>query len=300
VKAIQTIGLTKHYGPLVALDEVSLQVEDGQIFGLLGPNGAGKSTLLGILAGLVHPGAGVARILGRPHDDPEARRNLGYVPELFRSSPWLTAAETLRFHAAFLRRPLSPEAAEALLDRVGLGQVGRRRVAGFSKGMEQRLAWASALVGEPRLLLLDEPTSALDPGGRHEMAELMRELRAGGVTIFLNSHLLSDLEGLCDSVALIHHGRLGDTGPVSAVLEGAAPRFRIAVGPVSEAVLDDLRARGMAVTRADGGAVLEVSLSRDQMPELHRDLVRLGLSVYEVIPVRRTLEDWFLEEVETP
>lgn len=300
VKALQTIGLTKRYGPLVALDTVSLQVEEGEIFGLLGPNGAGKSTLVGILTGLVLPSAGQARILGRPHDDPAARREVGYVPELFRSAPWLTAAETLRFHAAFLRRPLTPADADALLDRVGLGHVGRRRVAGFSKGMEQRLAWAAALVGEPRLLLLDEPTSALDPSGRHEMAGLMRELRDRGVTIFLNSHLLRDLEGLCDSVALIRQGRLGDTGPVPVVLEGAGPRFRIDVGPMSDAIYEVLRTRGIACTATDEGAVLEVPVSRSELPAVHRELVRLGLSVYEVVPVRRTLEEWFLEEIETP
>lgn len=300
MKAIQTLGLTKRYGAVLALDSVSLQVEAGEIFGLLGPNGAGKSTLVGILAGLVGPSAGAARILGRTHDDPEARRRLGYLPELFRSAPWLTASETLRFHAEFLRYPLSAGERLGLLDRVGLKAVADRRVSGFSKGMEQRLAWAAALVGNPEILLLDEPTSALDPGGRHEMAELMRELRERGVTIFLNSHLLSDLEGLCDSVALIHHGRLGEAGPVQTVLEADEPRYRIVVGPVPNPIREALEARGIRVVSTHGGAVLEAPVPRGDLPALHRDLVNWGLPVYELTPLRRTLEEWFLEGVDAP
>ncbi|MGC8488337.1 MAG: ABC transporter ATP-binding protein [Clostridia bacterium] len=300
MKVIQTLGLTKRYGDVLALDDVSLHVEQGEIFGLLGPNGAGKSTLVGILAGLIRPSSGGARILGRAHDDPEARRRLGYLPELFRSAPWLTAAETLRFHAAFLGCPLSDHDLLALLERVGLPHAAQRRVAGFSKGMEQRLAWAAALVGDPELLLLDEPTSALDPGGRHEMSDLMRELRERGVTIFLNSHLLSDLEGLCDSVALIHHGRLGDAGPVARVLEGAVPQFRFSVGPLPAAVRSGLQARGIRVTVNDSGCELLARMDRQDLPALHRELVEHGVAVYEVAALRRTLEDWFLEEVETP
>src|SRR4051812_7908679 len=204
--------LHKRYGSQDALAGVDLEVEAGQLVGLLGPNGAGKSTLTKIACGLVRPSAGTVEVLGRPAGSVEARAALGYLAELFRFPGWLSAAELLRFHQRLVGSDGGEAERRHLLDLVELGDAAGKRVEAMSKGMQQRLGIAQALVGSPRLLLLDEPTSALDPVGRRIVRELLEELRRRGVSVLLNSHLLSEVELICDHVAIIARGRLVKAG----------------------------------------------------------------------------------------
>lgn len=298
--AVHALALTKHYGTRVAVHDVSLTVRAGEIFGLLGPNGAGKSTFVKMLVGLIRPTAGQARILGRPQAELAVRQQLGYLPELFRYPPWLAAYEVLHYHRALLRLPAAaPSELDRLLERVGLAGRGAHRVGSFSKGMQQRLGLAVALVGAPRLLFLDEPTSALDPLGRHQVHTLLKELRAEGVTIFLNSHLLADMESFCDRVALLNQGELLHVGTVSDAMFAEArfqfqvdalpgtARRAIAAWLVPDSVLPTIR-----------GVRLTVRVDRSALPLVHRALVAEGVAVYEVEPVTTHLEEWFRSMVE--
>ncbi len=301
MRAIQTLGLTKIYpGGAPACDHINLTVNQGEIFGLLGPNGAGKSTLVKMLVGLTHPTAGSARVLGFSFRELAPRRRLGYLPELFRYPPWLKAQEVLDFHARLLRVPMSREERQGLLRRVGLEAHGGERVRRFSKGMQQRLGIAAALVGHPELVILDEPTSALDPIGRHEVSQLLRELKQAGVTVFLNSHLLSDVEKVCDSVALIDKGRVLYQGFLQEALYGGVRRYRLRLGALDSEMKPRVQAlfpAGMIQWSDSGETEMTVALMRQQLPDLISQLVGLGASVYEVEPDHLSLEDWFLQRL---
>ena len=205
VPAIATSSLRKDFGTRVALHDLTLAVQPGEVFGFLGPNGAGKTTAMKILLGLVRPTGGEALVFGRSPAEPAARRRVGYLPEHFRFQEWATGAELLDFHGRLAGLGGSELAGRIpeLLERVGLAGRGGERVRRYSKGMTQRLGLALALLARPDLVLLDEPTSALDPVGRREVRELVRELAAGGVTVFLNSHLLTEVEAVCDRVAIV-------------------------------------------------------------------------------------------------
>ena len=212
--ALELTGVRKTYGRTVALHDLSLRVEPGEVFGFLGPNGAGKTTTVKILLGLVRPTSGQARIFGLPCSDPAARRLVGYLPETFRFQDWLTGRELLELHADLAE--LSAEArawrVPEVLRRVGLSDYSHDRLRTYSKGMLQRIGLAQAIIHNPRVLLLDEPTSALDPIGRRDVRDLIRELSARGMSVFLNSHLLSEVEMVCDRVAIIDRGRVVHTG----------------------------------------------------------------------------------------
>src|SRR6185436_4102103 len=194
--AIEITHLHKAYGRKIALHDLDLTVQPGEVFGFLGPNGAGKTTTVKVLLGLVHPTRGEARIFGQPAGDPDARRRIGYLPENFRFHDWLTGADLLDFHCRLARLTAEErrERIPRVLDQVGLSGRGQDRVRGYSKGMTQRIGIAQAIIHEPDLVLLDEPTSALDPVGRREVRDLIHGLRARGMTVFLNSHLLSEVE----------------------------------------------------------------------------------------------------------
>jgi ABC-2 type transport system ATP-binding protein len=293
--AVHTLALAKHYGQRVAVHDVSLTVRAEEIFGLLGPNGAGKSTFVKMLVGLIRPTAGQARLLGRPHDDPAVRAEVGYLPELFRYPPWLSAHEVLNFHRALLRLPAgTPRELDALLARVGLVDRGTQRVRTFSKGMQQRLGLAVALVGQPRVLFLDEPTSALDPLGRHQVHQLLTDLRREGVTVFLNSHLLADMESLADRVAVLNHGELLHVGAVTdAMREESRFRFTLdAPGAVVRRVLEPWLAPD-GILPSVAGVQATVRVDRRDLPAVHRALVGAGVAVYEVEAVTTHLEEWF-------
>lgn len=301
MKAIQTLGLTKTYRRgAAACDHISLSVGQGEIFGLLGPNGAGKSTLVKMLVGLVNPSAGSARVLGFSFKELAPRRQMGYLPELFRYPPWLTAAEVLDFHGRLLEAEMSADERDQLLERVGLAGRGRERVRTFSKGMQQRLGLAVALVGRPALVLLDEPTSALDPIGRYEVSQILRDLRQEGTTVFLNSHLLSDVEKLCDSVALIDQGRVLYQGSLKEAISGGQRQYHIQVEGLADEGWRAVQAEfptSMIQWGNGGRATIGLALLRQELPDLVSRLVDVGARVYEVEPDHSSLEEWFLSRI---
>ena len=267
-------ALVKRYGSVTALDGVDVQVEEGELVGLLGPNGAGKSTLVKIGCGLVRASAGEALVCGARAGSAEARAVMGYLAELFRFPGWATADELLTLHQRLAGSRGGAAERGELLELVGLVEARRRRVEQMSKGMQQRLGIAQALVGTPRFLFLDEPTSALDPGGRRTVRRLLEELRGRGIAVLLNSHLLSEVELVCDRVAILSHGRI------------------VAEGRPSELA----RPRGVEVD-VDGGTRLFEGAGRDDAPRIVADLVAAGEQVYGVRVRSSTLEEIYLEAV---
>lgn len=296
--AIHASGLIKRYGGQLALAGLSLSVERGEVFGFLGPNGAGKTTCVKLLLGLIRPTAGAALVLGRPAGDIHGRRRIGYLPELFRYQPWLRAGEVLAFHCELMRRPRSGWSAEiaSALATVGLAGRSEDRVGGLSKGMQQRLGLAVALAGHPELVFLDEPTSALDPVGRHDVRGIIRELRDRGTTVFLNSHLLSEVEQVCDRVAIIDHGRTVAIGKLEDLLSGHTVRIRL--NGLSRDRLT--AAAGMKVERLriEAGCLTVHGVEEEQIPDLVSRLVAAGARIYAVESRRASLEDRFLELLE--
>ena len=272
--ALSASGLVKRYGSALALDDVDLSVAPGELVGLLGPNGAGKSTLTKIACGLVRPTSGSALVCGAPAGSAPARRALGYLAELFRFPEWCSADEVLALHQRLAGSGSGAGEREELLSLVGLSDARDVRVAAMSKGMQQRLGIAQALVGDPRLVLLDEPTSALDPVGRRTVRDLLVSLRSRGVGVLLNSHLLSEVELVCDRVAIIDHGSV------------------VAAGRPSELA----RPRGVEVETESGVRVF-AEAGRDDAPRIVSELVAAGEPVYGVRVLTSTLEDVYLEAV---
>jgi ABC-2 type transport system ATP-binding protein len=267
-------GLAKRYGAVTALDGVDLDVEEGELVGLLGPNGAGKSTLVKIGCGLVRATAGEASVCGAPAGSPQARSEMGYLAELFRFPGWCSADELLELHQRLAgSHGGGPERAE-LLELVGLADARGRRIEDMSKGMQQRLGIAQALVGSPRFLFLDEPTSALDPVGRRTVRRLLEELRLRGVAVLLNSHLLSEIELVCDRVTILSRGRV--------VAQGRPA--------------DLARPRGVEVD-VDGGTRLFAGARREDAPRIVAELVSAGEQVFGVRVLESTLEEIYLEAV---
>jgi ABC-2 type transport system ATP-binding protein len=272
--AFAATDVTKRYGRTTALAGVSLHVDEGELVGLLGPNGAGKSTLVKVGCGLVRPTSGTAEVCGAPAGSPAARRRFGYLAELFRFPGWMKADELLAMHQGLAGSAGGADERGRLLDLVGLADVADRRIETMSKGMQQRLGIAQALIGDPRMLVLDEPTSALDPAGRRTVRELLETLRAAGTAVLLNSHLLSEIELVCDRVVIITRGRV-----------------------VAQGTPDQLTAsRGVEVETADGVRLLPAE--REDIPGVVAGLVAAGERVYAVRAARSTLEEVYLEAVE--
>ncbi len=293
--AIRTVGLSKRYGRTLALDGLDLQVPRGEAFGFLGPNGAGKTTAVKLLLGLAIPEAGQGWVLGAPLGDRAVRARVGYLPELFRYQPWLTAREVLGLHCALARieRADRPGAVRKALATVGLADRADDRVGGFSKGMQQRLGLGVALLGPPDLVILDEPTSALDPVGRQDVRQIIHDLRERGVTVFLNSHLLTEVERVCDRVAVVDHGRVVATGRLPELLAGS--RVSLRVTGLGADRLSRL-ARFGQVAAVDDRITVD-GIGADAVHDLVAEVVRLGGRVHAVEPLQRTLEDRFLELV---
>jgi ABC-2 type transport system ATP-binding protein len=267
-------SLEKRYGATVALGGVDLAVERGELLGLLGPNGAGKSTLTKIACGLVRATSGRAEVEGAPAGSAPARAAIGYLAELFRFPDWLSADELIALHQDLAgSHGGSAERAE-LLELVGLEDARAVKVAAMSKGMQQRLGIAQALVGSPRLLMLDEPTSALDPVGRRVVRDLLGEMRRRGVAVVLSSHLLSEVELVCDRVAILVGGRI------------------VASGTPAELA----RPRGVEVETGSGVRSFPEA-SREDVPRIVAELVSTGEQVYDVTLIASTLEDAYLEAV---
>jgi len=272
--ALAVTDLRKTYGRTEALRGVGLEVGRGELFGLLGPNGAGKSTLVKIACGLVRPTSGSAQVAGAAAGSLEAQRALGYLAELFRFPEWQTADEVLALHQRLAGSDGGAGERAELLDLVGLAEASARPVGQMSKGMQQRLGIAQAMIGSPRLLLLDEPTSALDPAGRRTVRGLLEELRSRGVAVLLNSHLLSEVELVCDRVAIIARGEV------------------VAAGTPAE-----LSKPGGVEVETTAGARVFAQASREDAPRIVRELVAAGQEVFGVRVLTSSLEDAYLEAV---
>jgi ABC-2 type transport system ATP-binding protein len=301
---IETRGLRKQFGAKTAVEDLSLAVRRGEVFGFLGPNGAGKTTALKMLLGLVEPTAGSGRVLGAPLGNRGIRARLGFLPEHFRFQDWLTGRELLHLHARLLGLAAADGRArtEGLLARVDLLDAAHRQIRTYSKGMMQRVGLAQALLGEPDIVFLDEPTSGLDPLGRLLVRDVIRELRDRGTTVFLNSHLLGEVEATCSRVVFVKEGRVIHDMRVGEAAGGLEVEIRSGTltGDARTAierlgrVLDD----GMSSPVQPGisRAMLRVSVdAEDRIPEISRALVERGIPVYEIRVKRKSLETWFLD-----
>src|SRR5437588_1183732 len=291
--AVQTVELRKRFGSTVALAGLTMTVPRGEVFGFLGPNGAGKTTAVKLLLGLLKPTAGEGWLLGKRVGDLQTRRRIGYLPELFRYQSWLSAADVLALHCQLAPLPQSSWKDEigTALETVGLTDRAKDRVGTFSKGMQQRLGLGAALLGEPEPVFPDGPTSALDPVGRHDVREIIRGLAARGSAVFLNSHLLSEVEQVCDRVAVVDHGRVIASGTMDELLGCTAVRVR-ATG-LTQADKNRLSEYGRIDD--EGDQLTFASLEPDRVPEAVATIVSMGGRVYEVAPRHQTLEDRFLQ-----
>jgi ABC-2 type transport system ATP-binding protein len=297
--AIDTRNLRKVFGDNVAVRGLTLQVARGEVFGFLGPNGAGKTTSIKMLLGLVAPTGGTGQLLGEPMGHRATRARLGFLPEHFRFHDWLTAREFLTLHGRLYGMPagrLTARMAE-LLERVGLAPFAHKPLRTYSKGMLQRIGLAQALLNEPDLVFLDEPTSGLDPVGRRLVRDIIRELRARGTTVFLNSHLLSEVEITCDRVAFIKHGEVVQTSALTSLVNGAT-RVTVRARALGPETLAGLGQWGRDI-RADGETTTLTIEDEEALPAITRYLVNQGVEVYALTPQHLALEDLFIQIIGT-
>jgi ABC-2 type transport system ATP-binding protein len=294
---IDTEHLAKRYGRTDALVDLTMRVEPGEVFGFLGPNGAGKTTAVKLLLGLARPTGGRGSVLGAPLGDRAARRQVGYLPELFRYQPWLRAREVLELHGRLIGGGIdrSTFALDRLLGEIGLTDRADDFVGGFSKGMQQRLGLGVALLGSPRLVVLDEPTSALDPVGRADVRGIIHRAREAGATVFLNSHLLTEVERVCDRVAIVDRGRVLAAGRLDDLL--GASTVRIRVTDLSPAIVVRPLSRHGRVSLDDDGWVTIDGIDPAAIPDVVAMIVAAGGRIHAVDPRRATLEDRYLELV---
>jgi ABC-2 type transport system ATP-binding protein len=293
VPAIEVTDLRKRYGAIEALAGLSMTVGRGEVFGFLGPNGAGKTTTVKLLLGLARPTGGSGRVLDAPIGDLATRRKIGYLPELFRYQPWLKAREVLMLHGALLGIPgdRRRQEADTALGLSGLEERADDIVGKFSKGMQQRLGLGVALMGEPALIILDEPTSALDPLGRVDVRGIIKAAATRGAAVFLNSHLLSEVEQVCDRVAIIDHGRVIASGPLDDVLGQSETQIRVTGLKPSDLVA--LETFGPPILDHDTLTIRP--MGGERVHEVVSTLVKMGVRVHEVRSGRGSLEQRFLE-----
>jgi len=306
---LEVRGLTKKFGDFVAVRDLSLAVRRGDVYGFLGPNGSGKSTTIRTILGLIKPTSGEIRVFGRPVGGPDGREGLAGFVDAPGFYGYLSARDNLRILAAADKRKKEPPFAR-VLETVGLSERSRDKVKTYSTGMKQRLAIAAALLREPEFLILDEPTSGLDPGGMRDIRALVRRLAGEGLTIFLSSHLLVEIEQLCNRVAVIGHGRLLAEGTLAEVVQGTNGHlnYRLVVGNAEGAlrVLED-SASSVESSRLDvetdrmegtSGEEIRLSVGPEGAGPVVRELVTGGVEVRALVPVRPNLEDLFLELTE--
>lgn len=293
--AIEAIGLRKQFGSKVAVRGLSLEVRRGEIFGFLGPNGAGKSTSIKMLLGLVKPSSGQAQILGCSFTNVEVRRKVGFLPEDFRFYDWLTASELLALHGrlAGLTPAQLRDRVPAYLDLVGLTPQRDRRLRGFSKGMMQRIGLAQALIHEPELVFLDEPTSGLDPMGRYLVRDIIRNERNRGATVFLNSHLLSEVEITCDTVVFIKQGQVIGSRDLRSSPDGEI-HVHVRANNLRQEILTGLQQWTNSAQFEDDRLTF-LTDSMDALPEILRYLVSSNVDIFEFTPQRLSLEESFLK-----
>lgn len=292
---IDAAGLKKVYGTRPAVRDLTLKVGRGEAFGFLGPNGAGKSTSIKMLLGLVKPTSGHAVLLGHPVGTRGVRTRIGFLPEHFRFYDWLSASELVTLHGRLygIAEDVLRRKVPQLLERVGLGAQHAKPIRSFSKGMMQRVGLAQAIVNDPEILFLDEPTSGLDPGGRKLVREIIREQRDRGATVFLNSHLLGEVEQSCDRVAFIREGKIIGEYRMGE-WEAGRTEVEIRAKHISSAAMERLKKLVLEL-RTDGEYLRLRVASQDHLPEIVRCLVEYGAEVYSVAPQHRSLEDLFLE-----
>jgi len=287
-------------GRVRALDGVSLSVGDGTVFGLLGPNGAGKTTLLKLLVGLLRPSGGKVRLLGRNVRRAANRFEIGYLPENNIFPPYLRGEEALRIYAMYSGMGFreAKRKAPEMLERVGLERSAwRRKVKKYSKGMLQRLGFAQALIHDPCVLLLDEPTDGVDPAGRMEFRNILEEERGRGKTVFINSHILTELELICDQVAIINRGKLVKTGSVEEV-RGKVMRYRFEVSALPDELRRALEERfGRVEPDGEGAFAIELP-DRSGVTEVIDALRGAGVRIYEAKKEGRSLEEFYIEVIE--
>jgi ABC-2 type transport system ATP-binding protein len=296
--AIRAETLRKEYGPTVAVSGLDLAVERGQVFGFLGPNGAGKTTSLKMFLGLVRPTSGAAYILGGSPADWHTRARVGFLPEHFRFQEWLRAREVLEVHARLygIAPDVSHKRVPELLDLVDLTRHTDKPLRDFSKGMLQRIGLAQALLNDPELVFLDEPTSGLDPIGRRLVRDIIRSLRDRNITVFLNSHLLSEIEVTCDRVAFIRRGQVVQTGRLDELLASGA-EVELHVDGLPADTLAGIGRFGPCETLDTGRFLVRLS-SEEQVPDLVAWLAAQGARIYSVVPRRLSLEEFFMRVME--
>jgi ABC-type multidrug transport system ATPase subunit len=289
---VETTDLTKRYGSVTAVDGLSLRVPRGGVFGFLGPNGSGKTTTMGMLLGLVHPTSGEARIFGDPARHPATLRRVGAMVVTPTFYPYLSGRANLKYFQGIRQRG-SPADIDRLLQLVDLGKRAESKFSTYSLGMKQRLGIACALLGDPELVFLDEPTNGLDPAGVVEVRELIRELGKGGRTVILSSHLLAETELVCDNVAVLSRGKLIAQGTIPELLrEHDSMRMRTTDDHLASSVLRTLD--WVAAIRADDGQLV-VDAPAARAWEITRALSEKQVYVRELVPVHRSLEEFFME-----
>ena len=292
--AIEAAGLCKQYGRTLAVAGLDLAVGCGEVFGFLGPNGSGKTTAIKMLLGLVRPTAGQARVLGEPAGDWRTRARVGFLPEHFRFQDWLRASEFLDVHGRLygMGQERRRRRAAELLEMLELSRHAERPLREFSKGMLQRIGLAQALLNEPDLVFLDEPTSGLDPLGRRLVRDIIQSLRGSGATVFLNSHLLSEIEITCDRVAFIRRGRVVESARLGDLL-AQQTEVELRLDGQTPELLRELARFGPARDLGEGRLYVRLA-GEEQVPDLVTWLVAQGVRVYGVTPRRTSLEDVFL------
>lgn len=299
VLAIETLHLRKEFGDKVAVRNLDLQVQKGEVFGFLGPNGAGKTTSIKMLLGLVRPTSGSAKILGQPISNISVRRKVGFLPEHFRFHDWLTAVEFLTLHGNLYR--INPTKLKSrideLLELVSLTPFRNKPLRTFSKGMLQRIGLAQALLNQPDLVFLDEPTSGLDPIGRRQVRDIIRGLRDQGATIFLNSHLLSEVEITCDRVAFIKHGEVLQIRSLDGATDTQI-HLSIRTKNLTETTLSGLSQWAQDV-RLDGEILNMLVHEESDLPMINRYLIEHQALIYAFTPQKSSLEDQFIQIVGT-
>lgn len=301
---VEIEGLTKDYptGSLSlkskrALDHLDLTIDEGEIFGLIGPNGAGKTTTIKLLMGLIFPTEGQARILGKPVGDLTMKSKIGYLPEQPYFYDYLTGRELLDYFGQLfgMARTERRQRSEELLRRVDLAAAGDTQLRKYSKGMTQRLAVAQALLNRPRVVFLDEPMSGLDPMGRREMTMLVRELHDEGVTVLFCSHILADVEALCDRVAILNQGKQVKTGRLGEILD-LSLTIEVVLDEVSESLETKLAGIGKGLQRLAKGVRVELP-DEEALAKVLNLIQENGARLVSVSPVKQTLEEYFVREV---
>jgi ABC-2 type transport system ATP-binding protein len=296
---IVTHKLKKEFGDKVAVADLTLEVGKGEVFGFLGPNGAGKTTAVKMLLGLISPTSGQGEVLNASLGDHKARAKVGFLPEHFRFHDWLTAVEFLNLHGNLyhMHGDQLKKRVPELLELVGLDGHSQKKLGAFSKGMLQRIGLAQALLNDPNLVFLDEPTSGLDPVGRRLVRDIIRDLSERGTTVFLNSHLLSEVEITCHRVAFIRHGEVLLTSSLQSLVEGELT-VEVRARGLDEEVVAGLSRWSQSV-RADGEHLTLTLPGEADIPEINNYLVEKGVEVYAIRPQQLSLEDLFIEVVGT-